>query len=208
MMPTDKPTMKPTTTPTEMPSEMMAPNSGMPISGSGSAGASNGAFTGQNGAICAPLMGQCGGEGATMNCCQQGECVVLSPFVSQCRDLGAKSSDDSGVSMQVVLIVVFITFLVALCCGTLLVYKLCIAKDSSADDGYYKHNSLSDRDGRGRYDDRHDRRRKDKKKSRSRDRDDSRSRTRKDRDRRTRRDSRSPKRTETRGSNSSWVDEN
>merc|ERR1711972_405346 len=173
-----------------MPSEMMAPNSGMPNSGMPNSGmpisgpgANGGAFTGTNGAICAPLMGQCGGEGAKMNCCQEGECVVISPFVSQCRDLGSKSSDDSGVSMQTVLIVVFVTFLSALCCGTLLVYKFCIAKDNDGDAGYYKHSSLSDRDHRGRYDDRHERRRKDKK---HRSRDDSRSRTRKDRDRRTR----------------------
>merc|ERR1719336_2439554 len=101
MMPTDKPTMLPTMKPTMMPSEMMAPNSGTaPNSGSGANGASNGAFTGAGGAMCAPLMGQCGGEGATMNCCQEGECVVLSPFVSQCRDLGSKdSAGDSGVSM-------------------------------------------------------------------------------------------------------------
>merc|ERR1719192_1840531 len=146
-----------------------------------------------------------------MNCCQQGECVVLSPFVSQCRDLGAKSSDDSGVSMQTVLIVVFITFLVALCCGTLIVYKFCIAKDGYSGDSYQKHSSLSDMDTRGdtrggRYDDRHERRRKDKKKK-SRSRDDSRSGSRKNKDGR-RRDSRSPRRTDSRNSTGSWVEDN
>lgn len=226
LMPTEKPTEKPTLAPTENPTEqpteapvqMMAPS---PQGGAGVAPGSGAGsppvYTGTGGAPvtggvtaaasnCAPLMGQCGGEGATTNCCQQGECVVLSPFVSQCRALG-DSNESSGVSMQTVLIVVFITFLVALCCGTLIVYKFCIAKDGYSGDSYQKHSSLSDMDTRGgRYDDRRRRRRKDKKKSRSRD--DSRSRS-KNRDRRTRRDSRSrsPKRTDSRGSNS-WVEDN
>merc|ERR1719150_578280 len=107
------------------------------------------------------------------------------------------------MSMQTVLIVVAVIFLLALCCGTLLVYKLCIAKDSG--DSYHKHNSLSDRDTRGRYDDRNERRRKDKKKK-SRRREDSRSRSPR-RERRTRRDSRSPKRTDTGSSAKSWVED-
>jgi len=108
--------------------------------------------------------------------------------------------------MTTVLIAVFVTFLVALICGTVLVYK-CVAGKDSNDDGYYKHNSLSDRETRGgRYDDRHERRRKDKKKK-SRSRDDSRSGSRKNKDGR-RRDSRSPRRTDSRNSTGSWVEDN
>jgi len=198
-VPTSEPTMMPTKMPIDMPtSERMAPSPG----NAGKALTGTGVFAG---AQCAQLMGQCGGEGATTNCCQEGTCVVLSPFVSQCRDLGGSKSE-SGVSMQTMLIAVFAAFLSALCCGTIVVYKLCIAGDNGSD-SYHKHNSLSDRETRGgRYDDRHERRRKDKKKK-SRSREDSRERSRKDRDRRTRRDSRTPKRTDSRGS-SSWVEDN
>lgn len=209
--PSETPTAVPTDPPTDMPTQMMAPSgTGLP-NGSG-AGAPGVAVTaGINpltGAAtqCAPLMGQCGGEGATTNCCQEGACVALNPFVWQCQPMEESKSSGKGVSMTTVLIAVFVTFLVALICGTVLVYK-CVAGKDSNDDGYYKHNSLSDRETRGgRYDDRHERRRKDKKKK-SRSRDDSRSGSRKNKDGR-RRDSRSPRRTDSRNSTGSWVEDN
>lgn len=227
--PSPEPTIQPTETPTRNPTtQLIAPNPGSspnrPNRGrdGSNSGAPNFPFpqTGMGGEIdiewdfpgmdgagipllnCAPLMGQCGGEGAMTNCCMEGECVVVSPFVSQCQP--KKSS--GGVSTTTVLICVAVAFVAALICGSVLVYMKISSGGSSSTDAYYKHSSMSDRDTRGRYDDRHDRTRRKKKKSRSRE--DSRERSR-DRshkkERRTRRDSLSPKRT---SSNGSWVEDN
>lgn len=153
---------------------------------------------------CAPLMGQCGGEGAMANCCMEGECVPVTPFLSQCQP--SSKSEEGGVSMTMVLLAVGATFIAALCCGSVLVYMK-MNNDAGSSDAYRKHNSLSDRDTRSRHSDRHERARRKKKKSRARDdsRERSRSRKKDRRTRDTRRDSLSPKRT---SSNGSWVEDN
>lgn len=224
--PSPEPTIQPTETPTKNPTtQMMAPNPGSNRPNrpnwngpnSGMPNAPNFPFpqTGMDGGIgsgagaprmnCAPLMGQCGGEGAMTNCCMEGECVEMSPFVSQCQP---KKKSSGGVSTTTVLICVAVTFMAALICGSILVYLKMSSGGSSSIDGYYKHSSMSDRDTRGRYDDRHDRTRRKKKKSRSRDDSHERSRDRSHKkERRTRRDrgdSLSPKRT----SSNSWVEDN
>lgn len=197
--PTTTPTATPTETPTEVPTQQrIAPNPGQtPVNP-----ALQACVTAPTGLV--PMMGQCFGEGIPQRlCCEAGaECKDLSPFFSQCQAVvfALENGSEGAISMSTVLIVVAVIFLLALCCGTLLVYKLCIAKDSG--DSYHKHNSLSDRDTRGRYDDRNERRRKDKKSRRSRDRSES-PRSRK-KDKRTRRESRSPKRTDSGGS---WVED-
>jgi len=212
IQPTENPTSNPTEAPTEAPVQLMAPNPAVPNFPNARTGMGGGNTNGRirdvltgGGAPqmnCAPLMGQCGGEGAMTNCCMEGECVMLSPFVSQCQPT---KKSNGGVSTTTVLICVFITFCVALCCGSIVVYMK-MSKGGSSGDGYYKHSSMSDMDTRGRDHDRHERTRRKKKKSRSRDdsRDRSRERSHK-KDRRARRDSLSPKRTSTNGS---WVEDN
>lgn len=205
--PSEKPTMMPTEDPTESPTQaMIAPN---PAGSPAAPGvpALQACTVGPAGLV--PMMGQCFGEGITQRlCCENGaECMDITPFFSQCQRVvlaaGLEgSSSSSAMSMQTVLIVVAVVFLLALCCGTLLVYKLCIAKDS--DDSYRKHNSLSDRDTRGRYDDRHERRRKDKNSRRRSESPRSRKKEKRSRDSRSRSRSRSPKRTDSGGS---WVED-
>merc|ERR1712228_984019 len=115
-----------------------------------------------------PSMGQCGGMGATTNCCQAGlRCVMLNDFFSQCQPSVAASVESSGgiSNYQIIMIVaLFLVCIGALCCGTALMYYKCLS--NVAPDAYQKHNSLSDRDtNRGpRYSDKNERR---KKKSRS-----------------------------------------
>lgn len=224
--PTAKPTMQPTINPTADPSKMhtkmpstmpttdptdamIAPDGRGPAGNAASASFTDCTGMAQLGEQCAGLIDQSGSM-MPNTCCAAGVCTPRTQVFWTCENaVGSSSpSSGSGMSMQTVLIVVFSVFVVALCCGTLLVYKLCIAKDSG--DSYHKHNSLSDRDTRGRYSDRNERRRKDKKKKSRSSRHESRSRSpspRRKKDKRTRGDSRSPKRTDTGSSTKSWVED-